>query len=148
MSSEVDSSHHTSTFTPHASDTEALNSNKGGRSPTSSPSDRLSKDGTLLLPKFAKTRRVLNHSDHAWCCTELPPGRPSGPNNHKIPEKNQIGLHGFVGVNLGSRDHMEDRHRFMCIHAMLTHLLTPSFLSAFTHPIMISSSFIRLFFLF
>jgi hypothetical protein len=69
---------------------------------------------TLLLPKFKKNQRQIDHHSHATCCDATPPGRQAaGADNINVLAKNAIGLQGFAAINVGTRDHMEDRHRIL-----------------------------------
>lgn len=66
---------------------------------------------TLLLPKFKKNQRQIDHHSHHTCCDASPPGRFISNADPGVVCKNAIGLHGFAAINVGTRDHMEDRHR-------------------------------------
>lgn len=66
---------------------------------------------TLLLPKFKKNQRQIDHHSHHTCCDPSPPGRFIANAEPGVVCKNAIGLHGFASINVGTRDHMEDRHR-------------------------------------
>jgi len=74
---------------------------------------------TLRLPKFTKNQRKIDHSNHMHCCDPPPPGRVISPaaaaaspdNGNGILCRNDVGFHGIAAHNVGTRDHMEDRHR-------------------------------------
>lgn len=67
---------------------------------------------TLLLPKFKKNQRQIDHHSHVNCCDPNPPGRIAPPSTDAgVVCQNSVGLHGFASINMGTRDHMEDRHR-------------------------------------
>lgn len=70
-------------------------------------------DTPLLLPKFKKNQRQIDHHNHSNCCDKTPPGRFQPSADPGVACKNAIGLHGFAAINVGTRDHMEDRHRIV-----------------------------------
>ncbi len=72
----------------------------------------------LVLPKFKKNQRKMDHSAHVTCCDPPPAGRTVPPAAAASPDagagilcRNNVGYHGFAAINVGTRDHMEDRHR-------------------------------------
>jgi serine/threonine protein phosphatase PrpC len=75
----------------------------------------------LVLPKFKKNQRKIDHSSHVHCCDPPPPGRSFAPSAAALTSdggagilcRNDVGYHGIAAHNVGTRDHMEDRHRVM-----------------------------------
>lgn len=75
-----------------------------GQPASNTPSD------TLVLPKFKKNQRKIDHAAHDGCCDRTPPGEPSSTEPSALAE-NDIGVKGFACFNIGTRDYMEDRHK-------------------------------------
>lgn len=95
--------------------------------PTSEPaavavadSNNNNEDGeVLLLPRFKKNQRHIDITDHSWCCQRPIDPQPAGEimKNSQTRKYNQdvpgnvSGLVASAAVSMGTRDHMEDRHR-------------------------------------
>jgi hypothetical protein len=80
--------------------------------PTPQPGAQLRADAeapVLLLPKFVKHQRQVNHHVHDWCCELTPPGR-SVSSNLAVVTRNDVGVHAYAATHMGSREHFEDRH--------------------------------------
>lgn len=86
----------------------------------------------LLLPRFKKNQRQIDHSDHSWCCDKEPEtinlfrrrtqnDCEDGKYNYSERftslevqqsfKPNELGIIACASSHVGTRDHMEDRHR-------------------------------------